>query len=58
VALVVARPGVDVSAEAIIALCRKNLASYKCIKEVRFIDAIPKNAVGKVLKKELRAQLI
>ena len=57
VALIVSRPGAEVTAEDIIALCRKNLASYKCVKEVQFISAIPKNAVGKVLKKELRAQL-
>lgn len=59
VALIVSRPGAEVTATAedIISLCRKNLASYKCVKEVQFISAIPKNAVGKVLKKELRAQL-
>ena len=57
VALVVVKPGMEVTTEDIIALCRKNLAKFKCVKEVRFINAIPKNAVGKVLKKELRAQL-
>jgi acyl-CoA synthetase (AMP-forming)/AMP-acid ligase II len=58
VAMIVVKPGADVKAEDIIALCRKNLAGYKCVKEVRFIGAIPKNAVGKVLKKELRTQLV
>jgi len=57
VALIVVRPNTNVAVEDIIALCRKNLAKYKCVKEVRFINAIPKNAVGKVLKKELREQL-
>jgi O-succinylbenzoate-CoA ligase len=58
VALIVVRPGMKVVGEEIISLCRENLAKYKCVKEVRFINTIPKNAVGKVLKKELRSQLV
>ncbi len=58
VALIVAKQGAEIKAEEIIALCRKNLAAYKCVKGVQFITAIPKNAVGKVLKKDLRAQFI
>jgi acyl-CoA synthetase (AMP-forming)/AMP-acid ligase II len=58
VALIVVRPGMKVAGEEIISLCRENLAKYKCVKEVRFINIIPKNAVGKVLKKELRSQLV
>ena len=54
VALVVAKPGTGLRAEDIVARCRENLAGYKCVKEVRFIDAIPRNALGKVLKTELR----
>lgn len=57
VALIVKRPEAVVSEQEIVELCRKNLASYKCIREVRFISAIPKNAVGKVLKKDLREQI-
>ncbi|MDD1977593.1 MULTISPECIES: AMP-binding enzyme [Pseudomonas] len=33
--------------------CRSNLASYKCVKAVKVIDALPRNAVGKVLKRQL-----
>ena len=54
VAFVVKHANSGVSEEEIIAHCRRNLASYKCVKEVHFIPAIPKNALGKVLKKELR----
>ena len=35
--------------------CREQLAGYKCPKQVRFVDALPRNASGKILKRELRA---
>ncbi len=54
VAYVVMKPGQEVSSHEIIDLCKKQLASYKCIKDVRFIDALPKNSVGKVVKTSLR----
>ena len=41
----------------IIDYCRDHLAPQKVPKSVRFIDAIPKNITGKVLKKDLREQL-
>ncbi len=53
-ALVVRRDGVDVSADAIIGFCRDNLASYKKPQSVEFLRTLPKNAYGKVLKRELR----
>jgi len=56
VAFVVKKPNAALTGEEIIAHCKKNLASYKCVKEVQFIAAIPKNSLGKVLKKELRLQ--
>ena len=34
--------------------CRKNMAWFKCPKEVIFVDELPKNSVGKVQKSELR----
>jgi len=40
--------------EAIIQLCRESLASYKSIKKVEFIDVLPRNGAGKVLKHELK----
>jgi O-succinylbenzoate-CoA ligase len=58
VAFVVRKPDATLTTEEIIAHCKKNLAAYKCVKEVQFITAIPKNSLGKVLKKELRLQFI
>jgi acyl-CoA synthetase (AMP-forming)/AMP-acid ligase II len=55
-AVVVLEPGATASAGAIIQVCRDNLAGYKKPKRVEFVDALPKNASGKVLKRELRAQ--
>jgi len=57
VAFVVKKAEAGVTEENIIAHCRRNLASYKCVKIVHFIPAIPKSALGKVLKKELRLLL-
>ena len=39
------------------ASARRRLAKYKCPKEVRFVDALPKSPVGKILRKELRGQV-
>ncbi|MCU1502059.1 MAG: fatty-acid--CoA ligase, partial [Ilumatobacteraceae bacterium] len=52
----VLEPGSTASAGAIIQVCRDNLAGYKKPKRVEFVEALPKNASGKVLKRELRAQ--
>lgn len=41
--------------DEIIAFCRQKLAGYKVPKYVEFIDALPRNPSGKVLKKELRS---
>ena len=57
VAMIVPKPGVEVKTEEITALCRKNMAAYKCVKEVQLVDALPRTATGKVLKEELRARL-
>ncbi len=53
-AVVVKKPGAEVTAEEIISFCRDNLASYKKPKSVDFVDELPKSAYGKVLKRELR----
>ena len=34
--------------------CRQLLTSYKCPKQIVFVDALPKSNVGKILRKELR----
>jgi long-chain acyl-CoA synthetase len=56
-AFVSLKPGSVGDAEALIDFCRSRLAKYKCPREVRFLPALPKNPVGKILRKELRALL-
>jgi len=53
-ALVVIRPGVPLTAATVIDWCRGRLAGFKCPKSVDFIDELPRNASGKVLKRVLR----
>jgi fatty-acyl-CoA synthase len=53
-AFVVARPGATISADEVRAFCKEALANFKCPKEVVFLDALPRNPTGKVLKRELR----
>jgi long-chain acyl-CoA synthetase len=53
-AFVVLKPGEQATAEEIIKHCRARLKTFKTPKEVEFVDALPKNLLGKVLRKELR----
>ncbi len=54
VAVVVLRPGAEVSAEEIIAYTRERLAAYKYPREIRFMAELPKGPSGKILKSALR----
>lgn len=54
IAFVVAREGGKATAEALDALCLDNIARFKRPKAYRFVEALPKNNYGKVLKTELR----
>jgi acyl-CoA synthetase (AMP-forming)/AMP-acid ligase II len=54
-AVVVRRPGAAVEADGIIAYAREKIAGFKCPKTVDFIDALPRNPSGKILRRELRA---
>jgi long-chain acyl-CoA synthetase len=56
-AFVVLKEGAVADAAALIAFCQARLAKYKCPREVRFMPALPKNPVGKILRKELRSSL-
>ena len=56
VAAVVLKPGAAVTAEELVRRLRAGLAAYKCPKRVFFVDVLPKSAVGKILRKELRAR--
>jgi long-chain acyl-CoA synthetase len=53
-AFVQPRSGASVSAESVIEHCRAQLAGYKKPRHVVFVDSLPRNSLGKVLKSELR----
>ena len=57
VAFVVARPDSSLAAADVLALFQGRLARYKHPREVIFVDSLPRNAMGKVLKHELRDRL-
>ena len=46
--------GATLTEDDVIAHCRRELTAYKVPKEVRFLDALPKSNVGKILRKDLR----
>jgi acyl-CoA synthetase (AMP-forming)/AMP-acid ligase II len=56
VAVVALRPGAQTTGAELIEHCRQRLASFKKPEVIRFVDSLPKNQMGKVLKKELREQ--
>jgi fatty-acyl-CoA synthase len=53
-ACVVKRPGHSITEQEVIDFCRGPLADYKRPRQVRFLDELPRNPTGKVLKRELR----
>ena len=53
-AFVVLKEGETATEEEIIQFTRENLAAYKVPKSVEFMDELPKTAVGKILRRELR----
>ena len=55
-AFVVVEADTEVSAQDLTAHVKANLASYKSPREIEFLDELPRNATGKVLKKDLRAR--
>ncbi|WP_417539745.1 AMP-binding protein [Marinobacter sp.] len=55
VAVVVLDAPTERISEKVISLCKENLASYKVPKAVKVVDELPRNAMGKVVKAQLRA---
>jgi acyl-CoA synthetase (AMP-forming)/AMP-acid ligase II len=53
-AFVVPRTGADIDGDELIAWCRERLANYKVPRFVEVVEALPKNATGKVTKNMLR----
>ncbi|RYY28794.1 MAG: acyl-CoA synthetase [Sphingomonadales bacterium] len=57
-AVVVLRQGRRPGAEALIAHCRSALASFKVPKRMIFADSLPKNPSGKIMKRDVRTQVL
>jgi len=56
-ACIVLKPGVALTADELVAHCRKSLATYKTPRRVEFLETeLPKNGSGKILKRVLRDQ--
>ncbi len=55
-AFVVVRKGASVNEQELSEFCRSRLASFKRPEQIAFIEALPKNQLGKILRKDLRAQ--
>ncbi len=55
-AVLALKPGQTVAPEDVIARCRDRIAHYKCPTRGYFTDALPRNAMGKVMKAVLRKQ--
>src|SRR5690606_34159096 len=55
-AFIVLKDGRQLTEEDVIAFCKKKLAKYKCAQEVAFLETLPRNASGKVLKHVLRME--
>lgn len=58
VAFVVLEPGFPFDRQAIIEHCKMRLASYKVPKEIYAVDALPRNASGKLLRRALKERLL
>jgi acyl-CoA synthetase (AMP-forming)/AMP-acid ligase II len=56
-AVIVPKPGQTVNLEELQMFCRKSLAAYKIPRTIFFVDQLPRNASGKVLKYKLREEL-
>ncbi|HYM97227.1 MAG TPA: long-chain fatty acid--CoA ligase, partial [Candidatus Sulfotelmatobacter sp.] len=56
-AVVALKPGAHATEQDIIAFVKERVAAYKYPRTVQFVDTLPKGATGKILKKELKAQL-
>jgi fatty-acyl-CoA synthase len=57
-AVVVLAPAATLGHDEITAHCVANLAKYKVPKSIEFVDVLPRNASGKVLKRDLRERFV
>jgi acyl-CoA synthetase (AMP-forming)/AMP-acid ligase II len=54
VAVIVLKPDTSINAQEIRLYCKKHLLDWKCAKEVIFLNELPRNKMGKVLKGEIK----
>ena len=54
-AAIAVKPGLEVTESELIAFCKERLAKYKSPQKIAFYNSLPKSAMGKILRKELRA---
>jgi acyl-CoA synthetase (AMP-forming)/AMP-acid ligase II len=55
-AVIVLKEGMEANGNEIVEFCKQHLARYKAPRSVEFVESLPKNPQGKILKKELRAR--
>ena len=55
-AVIILKQGKHITEEEIIELCKRNLASYKKPRTVKFVKNLPRTPTGKILKRKLREQ--
>ena len=57
-AFIVAAPGATLTGEEVQAYVAERVSPYKKVRGVQFVEAIPKSASGKILRRELRTQVV
>jgi fatty-acyl-CoA synthase len=57
-AVLVLKPGQQLDRDSVVGHCSRSLARFKCPADIVIIEALPRNATGKVLKRELRKRLL
>jgi acyl-CoA synthetase (AMP-forming)/AMP-acid ligase II len=56
-AAVALKEGKEASEEELVSFCKERIAGYKCPKRVVFTESVPKSALGKVLRRQVREEL-
>ena len=57
-AVLALKPGMSIDRATVVAHCVERLAKFKIPYDIAIVDALPRNATGKVLKRELRTQFV
>lgn len=57
-AVIALRPGAELERATMVEHCVERLAKFKVPDEIAIVEALPRNATGKVLKRELRARFV